>query len=242
MLDIIEIAVSKSENQIKPSLDYRELYDEVVNNRNIVILKSVFDAAFLERVKARVFDWGKSSDGHSINYPGKSFHRVDNLNPNSMTPHVFHSYNFDLPDSSLDQGFTQDLFDIFNEMKKLQQEISFRALNYNMAGDVLPRLRPQIIHYPCGGGYFDYHVHPFEPQRIGLILNLSRIGRDYDTGGTSFFYKRKEVSIENYHDIGDIALFRYDLLHSAKKVNLNESKLICDVDSKGKWSAILPVY
>ncbi len=194
-MHIIEISVSKSENQIKPSFDYLKLYDEVVNNRNIVILKSVFDAPFCERLKARVFDWGKSSNGHSIDYPGKSFHRMDNLNPNSMTPHIFHAYNFDLPDSSLEKCLEKDLIDLFNKMKQLQQKISFRALNYDMSGFTLPRLRPQIIHYPCGGGYFDYHVHPFEPQRVGLILNLSRFGCDYDAGGTSFFTKEKRFQL-----------------------------------------------
>jgi hypothetical protein len=241
MLEILEVRLKNHHETIVPDLSFRDLYDSVINERNIVVLKAAFEYHFLEKLRFDVFQWGKSKKNHGIDYAGKSFCRIDNLHSNSITPHIFHAYNFDLPDSSLNHQLEKDLIKLYGPMNKLQHAVSFYNRRYESSGSLKPRLRPQIIHYPCGAGKFDYHTHPFEPQKIGLILNMSKKGVDYDNGGTSFFYKSKEISLNDCHDIGDIALFRYDLLHSVENVSLNSTHFE-QTEIKGKWSAILPLF
>lgn len=242
MLEILKIKISQNGDQLTPSLSFRDLYDQIVNQRNIVILQSAFDSTFLNVLKKDIFHWGKSPLNHSKTYLGKSYCRIDNMHPSSITPHVFQAYNFDLPDENLGRELQVNLNRLFSPMSKLQHAICFYNSKYEMSGAATPRLRPQVIHYPCNGGMFDYHLHPLFPQKVGLILNLSKKGVDYDGGGTSFYHCGKEVSISDYHDMGDIALFRYDLLHSVESIKYSSNSIDDNIEIKGKWSAILPLF
>ena len=100
---------------------------------------------------------------------------------------------------------------------------------------------PQIMQYPSGGGFFQEHSHPYLPQRFGLILNLSTRGKDFHTGGTRFWSSDDQViDVEEHQKLGDITVFRYDLLHGVTSVDANaELKL---KDMSGRWVAVLPYY
>jgi len=99
-------------------------------------------------------------------------------------------------------------------------------------------LNPAIIHYPRGGGYFGEHGHNFLPQKAGLILSLSKRGIDFTSGGTRFCDGKSWVSIEAFHDIGDICLFRYDFPHDVTEVDPHHHLSL--ERQEGKWSAVLP--
>ena len=57
----------------------------------------------------------------------------------------------------------------------------------------------KIIHYPPGGGFFDWHTHPRFPTNYGLILNLSKKGISRFRGVTKKtpFFLRKVFSLMN---------------------------------------------
>ncbi len=241
-MKIFTVSGNFSKEQVIVDASFTDLYDEAVNKRNILIIKNAFPERLLLDLRNEVFEWGKDPSCHSLIYPGKSYHRIDHLNEQSMTKHIFHSYNFNLPDETISGKLQNALQLVFSPFRKLQEQLSFRPLPYPMS-DISSglRLRPQVIQYPRGGGFFDYHIHPFEPQRVGLILNLSKKGSDYTSGGTIFRYRDEVISIFDEHDMGDIAVFRYDLLHAADTVN-PEIQKVDFTENAGRWSAVLPLY
>lgn len=216
---------------------YKRLEDEVINKKNIVILKNVFEKDLLQQIKLKVFNWGKgASPSNPTNSLKSNWHRIDNNPLQSENMHIFHAYNF--VNNRLD--CSKDLWEIFLPMKKLQEKLSNTSLSLPQESKELS-VRPQVLHYPSGGGFFDWHIHPLLPQKVGLILSLSDKGADFNSGGTAFRVGDKLVNIESNHEIGDIAIFRYDVDHAVTKVDLDKKKIDFN-NSKGKWSFILPYY
>ena len=95
----------------------------------------------------------------------------------------------------------------------------------------------KVLRYPRGGGYLSEHEHPLEPQRLGLILALSRIGDDFLTGGTTFRTPFGFVDTNETHDLGDIIIFRYNMPHAVAPVDHGQ-RIDWDAES-GKWSMLL---
>jgi hypothetical protein len=102
------------------------------------------------------------------------------------------------------------------------------------------QLHPQIINYPSGGGHFARHTHPFMPQKIGVILSISKKGKDYFEGGTGFEVNGNSIQLDNFHDIGDIALFKYDIPHWITSIDIEE-KMNLNTD-RGRWTLVIPYY
>jgi hypothetical protein len=117
-------------------------------------------------------------------------------------------------------------------MLDLQNRVANTKFDLGLTG-----LRVKVLQYPCGGGYLSEHEHPLEPQRIGLIASLSRLGDDFVNGGTTFRTPFGFVDTNEYHDIGDIIIFRYDLAHAVRPVD-EDKQIDWDSDS-GKWSVVL---
>jgi hypothetical protein len=99
---------------------------------------------------------------------------------------------------------------------------------------------PQIIHYPKGGGFFDRHMHPFEPQKIGLIASLTKKPKHFGNGGTLFWKDNEELDAEPAQTIGSVTLFRYDLPHAVSKVDPDAPLEFGKPN--GRWVAILPYW
>ena len=98
----------------------------------------------------------------------------------------------------------------------------------------------QILHYPSGGGFFDWHLHPRLPVNYGLILNLSKKNLNFNSGGTEIICTNgKTINVEDYSDIGDLILFKYDLKHRVSHCDPSKD-LIFDIN--GRWTAVMPIY
>ena len=128
----------------------------------------------------------------------------------------------------------------FIKMNQFQKDyLNFNASTYDSKSEVAPR--PQIINYPKGGGFFDWHIHPRFPNNYGLILNLSKKGRDFHSGQTEFVDPSDDttiIQIDDYADIGDLTIFRFDLNHRVAPVDENEDLSFSD---NGRWTAVLPL-
>ena len=164
--------------------------------------------------------------------------RDDSENINSKTPHTFDSYFISTcPDDLLSQLTKK----IFSSMRDFDWAINsyFRKCepNFPIENQIFS-LRPQIIHYPVGGGWFDWHCHQLKPQYFGLILNLSKKGKDYEAGSTKFRIGLKEISIDHIHDQGALAFFRYDLEHCVEHIKPLTTELNWNL---GRWSAVMPL-
>ena len=98
--------------------------------------------------------------------------------------------------------------------------------------------RFQVIHYPDGGGFFDWHKHQRYPSNYGIILNLSKYDK-LNNGLTEFKYGKKIIKLtDNNIDAGDLILFKYDLTHRVSEVRPDKD---LKFDKKGRWTLILPI-
>jgi|TARA_B110000027_G_scaffold67968_1_gene72672 hypothetical protein len=94
--------------------------------------------------------------------------------------------------------------------------------------------------YPKGGGFFSKHKHTRWPTNYGVILNLSKTGKDFKKGGVNnFYYRKKKININrNEVDQGDLTLFRYDLHHEIPPVDPHED---LKFDKSGRWTVTFPI-
>lgn len=97
-------------------------------------------------------------------------------------------------------------------------------------------IKMDIVHYPKGGGFFDWHIHDRYPTNYGMIVNLSAKGKDYKKGSNHFKIKNKEINLKKYKiGIGDLILFRYDINHSISEIDPEKNLTF---DSGGRWTLI----
>lgn len=210
---------------------------KVVMGGTIVVLKGVFPESRMDACKAALLQWQSSvneSNPDRLNTP-ESWWRRD-INPPSKTPHLFETICLRFPDDTPD-GLA-DVQRIFAEMAALWGALTDQSATLDGRPGEGKKLRPQAIHYPRGGGYFDWHSHDLQPQRMGLILSLSKRGRDFRTGGTTFKDADGAVDTADVHDIGDICLFRYDLAHGVSVVDADHT---LEWGPTGRWTMVLPL-
>lgn len=208
----------------------------LVSEGYIVILKDVFDSQMMLSFRRQLVSWCRNNPTYPhgkspSETPEVNYHRIDDGVIRSVCPHVFHQIGLSSPEK-LENNLSGQVTKIANAMKDLQNQIAKTDFNLSPNG-----LRLKILQYPLGGGFLAEHSHPIEPQRLGLILSLSKIGKDFSSGGTFFQTPRGRVDTLKYHDIGDIVLFRYDLPHAVAIVNEDE-KLDWSAET-GKWSVVL---
>ena len=208
----------------------------LVSTGKIVILKNVFDRAAMTDFRRAVTGWCKSTPPypHGVapsTTPTRNYHRVDDGRIASSLPHVFHQVCFNNLEA-LDGEVGQQARSIVGMMRNFQNRVAGTKFDFSPTG-----LRVKVLRYPNGGGYLAEHMHPLEPQRIGLILSLSRVGHDFVRGGTTFQTPFGFVDTNEDHDIGDVIVFRYDLAHGVKAVD--PEKEIDWKSESGKWTVLL---
>lgn len=214
---------------------------EIVMSGDVVLLKDVFPQDQLIALREATWAWSRATPITGPQQsPDTNHHAFESgVSPLQKTLHAYHSYNFnqifDLPSPLQDQALR-----VFRPLREFQNALSQRQAEFERDADGR-KLHPQIIQYPRGGGLFGAHVHALEPQRLGLILAISKRGVDFDTGGTGFEVgDRLPLDTSNVHDIGDLLIFRYDIRHWISFVDL-ERPLDIDAPS-GRWTLIMPYY
>lgn len=121
---------------------------------------------------------------------------------------------------------------MFEKLKEFHNKfLAYENLNPNEYS-----ILDQVIHYPKGGGFFDWHEHPKFPANYGVILNLAKKGRDFNQGQTEIKVNDNIIKIDDFADIGDLTLFRFDLEHRVAPCDENEDLVF---SSNGRWTAAL---
>lgn len=213
---------------------------DLVMKQGCVVIKRCFPADTLEKVRDAVHAWGAS---HPITPPqtyiDENFHSLESgISPRQKTPHVYHAYNFTRP-LELPAELKATTLPVFERLRVFQNALTGNAATFEPDQDGR-KARPQIIHYPSGGGMFGKHTHPLEPQRVGLILGLSKRGKDYDNGSTHFEMGGVRSGTDHVHDQGDLILFRFDIPHWISAIDQGEK--FDPASPKGRWTAVLPYY
>jgi hypothetical protein len=164
-----------------------------------------------------------------------SYYSVDIEPPKSNTRRVFRSLIL-VPDEA--DPLWPRMRPCFDRQAAFYNRLRDTAFGFSCEPD-LRGFRPQVIHYPRGGGYFDTHQHPLMPMQYGLILNISSKGRDFSSGQTYFMLDGEKVSIDAQHELGDLCLFRYDLPHGIDPVDPQAGDYRWD--ATGRWTAVVPL-
>ena len=229
------IKASIEDGRIRAQLPDSDIAALVFAGR-IVILKGAFAPEAMIDLRRAAIRWGKNMapfpHGQSPNAtPTLNYHRIDDGRIASSLPHVFHQICFNSLDE-LDGDIGRAAGSVAALMRDLQNRVADTNFDFAPTG-----LRVKVLRYPAGGGYLSEHVHPLEPQRIGLITSLSRVGDDFVEGGTTFRTPFGLVDTNEHHDIGDIIIFRYDLAHAVRPVD--EAKPLDWNSESGKWSVLL---
>ena len=244
-LKSIEKIQAKYKNgQIVPEESYESIFSKVTD-RSIVILKDVFPPEQIADVRRTVHQWGQKTPVTNPENPTTSWHRVDDNPAKSQTKHRFTGYMFSvdqnenlvIDQNGQDLGLNETLMPCFKALGEFQSKLTKTQMTFSPVGTG-HKLQPQIIHYPVGGGFFDQHVHSLEPQKVGLILGLSQQGKDFKTGGTRFKLGDEWVSVEGHMNMGDITIFKYDLVHDVSIVDKDE-KLDWSSE-RGRWTMVIP--
>ncbi|WP_346897296.1 hypothetical protein [uncultured Roseibium sp.] len=212
-------AVKKEGYEIKPYSN-----NEIYVVRNFLSGDLCKHVVRLSHEKMKTLSHRKEEDGF--------FYSIDVLPSKVETDRIFRTIQF----THFDNEFSgTPIESLFKEMVAFQSKFVTDEKRIASA-----TRRIQIIHYPRGGGFFDWHQHPRYPVNYGLILNLSKKGKNFDVGATEIVSSGEQVlKVEDYSDIGDLILFRYDLKHRVAPCNPEDD--LC-FDTNGRWTAILPIY
>ena len=162
-----------------------------------------------------------------------AFYSFDVLPQNTETERIFRTLQID--------EFSKDLIDSpIYRLFSLIEDFQSAFISKDISIEKGQKKRHQIIHYPKGGGFFDWHEHPRYPVNYGLICNLSEKGKDFDEGATEIIdSKGNIVCVENFSNIGDLILFKYDLRHRVAPCNPKDDLVF---NTNGRWTAIIPIY
>lgn len=205
---------------------------------DIAILKNAVPPGLVRRARDTIQAWGISAP-EARKRPreaGGAAHHTSYLPAKSQSRYIFHSHEF-VPGAKL--PVVQDVMPVYEQLRRIYCGLIGDEIAFGEERDGHSFL-PQCIQYPRGGGFFQEHVHPLLPQRIGLVLSASTYGEDYTVGGGRFRAQDGSwVETEGHHDMGDVTLFRYDLGHDITPIDPHEP-LDWKVNS-GRWTLVLPL-
>lgn len=208
----------------------------LVSEGRIVILKGAFEPELMREYRDALLRWAQETEmfphGKSPGvFPDLNYHRIDDGTIQGACPHIFHQFGFNTIEG-LAEYVGRPSGQIAEAMRTLQNEVAGTDFPLSLTG-----LRLKVIHYPSGAGFLAQHNHPLEPQRIGLIASLSRLGQDVKTGAACFQTPFGRVDTTRQHDIGDIIIFRYNLPH---EVTISDPGGTLNWKAPtGKWSVVL---
>ena len=230
------------ESELYTSFD--DIQNQLLKNK-IIIIKNFIVDDFMT-LRKRLLNFSKNNKETIEPKNHLSWHRYDNYPEKSSTKHLTHFFNFNLSRNyNLDIELYFELRTIFNKMILVQNAVANTKASLDIFhspkdNNSIPFLHPQVIHYPRGSGCFDYHVHPFYPQKYGLILLLSKKGKDYYSGGTVIDKNQDKIDTTKLFQQGDLLIFKYNLKHKVTECDPGHDVNFDTIT--GRWTAILPFY
>lgn len=235
---ILSIDACLLENEIS-GFDVDKVIREVMDSKKLVILKNVFPKENLVRLRSRVNAWARTNEAAITDDFKGNYHRKRvMISRVQQAPHVFHDYNFHRFDA-LDDGLQVELTEFFTPLVKLYEKLTGNKPDLSIPGSG-PYLHPQIIQYPNGGGFFGRHWHNLLPQKLGFIVLLSELNKDFRAGSTVFDIDGQTVDVGDAQNIGDILVWRYDYDHWVSQTDLSQK---FDWNSEdGRWVATLAYF
>ena len=106
----------------------------------------------------------------------------------------------------------------------------------------------RIHQYPTGGGYFAKHKDIVlsavsKEKNINfyqVILNMTKLGKDFDTGGAFIEIEGKKIIFEKEFDVGDIIIYDERTIHGVEEIDIEKN---LNLDSIcGRITAFVSLY
>lgn len=210
------------------SVDYKDLHLpsvwDMIQKEKIILVKELFQARELLELREYFYEWGNTQPSAYITNCNTYFEAKGD-------DHYYNSYNIDLPEEH------PTAIPTFTKLRDFYRNIS-QNYEFNWSTkDNLKKwaLRPQLIHYPFGGGFLGPHVHKLEPQRIGHITIINDLEKEKFQGGWTEFGDSNFV-IRAIAKLGDVILFRNDIPHRVVKCEPNKPYV---KSMEGRWSLVM---
>ncbi len=205
---------------------------------DIVVLKRAVNPSLVRSAVSELNHWAEiepQSKKHPRDCGGAS-HLISYLPARSESRYIAHDF---LIQPLYNAPIVSRVMPVFDVLRDIYNGLLGEKFDFGQDYDGFSFL-PQVIQYPRGGGFFQEHFHPINPQKIGLVLAGSEYGSDFTIGGGRFrSHDGTWVSTEGSHQIGDVSLFRFDIGHDITPIDpeypLDWSK------TDGRWSFVLPL-
>lgn len=229
---LVLVEARKDSSSIETSMPFGEL-ERTVLSGTVVIVKGAFDPGELRRLRAEIIAANIPYRERSFDNDVSSWRDRREEQRGGITDVLYDSIF--LAAGNPEDPVARAASAVLEPLAAFWRSVTGHAHTL-VSRPGYRALRPWAMCYPPGGGTFRWHHHRLEPTRIGLILAMSQIGVDFQTGGTQFRTPRGIVNSVDHHDIGDICLFRYDLQHHVAPVD-PERELRWD--GSGRWTLLI---
>lgn len=142
------------------------------------------------------------------------------------------------------------LHNTFKELAKLRNILYKLPENYAIS-DTQDDLwtHSRIQHYPRGGGFLCSHQDQQAFQNVAqsgfesyiqVLLMMSDKGKHFEKGGGYMVHEGKRVILEDFSQIGDIAIYNGQTLHGVEAIDRHRS--FHHLEAKGRFSGLVTFY
>ncbi|MGP8217106.1 MAG: hypothetical protein ACLQQ4_16170 [Bacteroidia bacterium] len=212
-----------------------------INAPEAFIVKKIFDAGFIRKLRNDTFDWGISSEAswHPLKDGCPDYHRLHDNYPQAYVKQKFHGFyrhGWYEKNSSIFEAF-KGIYELKNYLGGFDKDSFIKNIP---SQGVVARLN--VHHYPVGGGYQAEHIDPAGPfAEIQTLIIASEKGKDYKTGGV---YARKELGgekfyLDDYVETGDMLVVSPAIPHGVEPID-PELPYTWNTNN-GRW-IILPLF
>lgn len=226
------ITLESENGSLDFGIPYCDVVKELEKNNIIHIKKFIPDEDLFNELM-----WLSSQPlWHHIEKENLKSQTLEDIKPNESANHKFGYIHFDFIDR--EKRIDNDIFRVMPSFLSpiYKKMIDFHGFLTGYEKDPL-EYRKQLISYN-NGSFFALHQHDYEPQKYGFITLLTKRGRDYSEGGTKFYYKDKMLDTSKIEDIGDMFIFKYDLIHEVAKVSTKNCEGI-KFNKSGAWHQVI---
>ena len=130
----------------------------------------------------------------------------------------------------------------FKQASRLRNLLLNKPLDFALEGIEADGLwtASRIHQYPTGGGFFAEHrdttiMDVAKEKKIGfyqLILVLSVKGVDFEMGGAFVELDNERVSLEDYLELGDIAIYDGSTLHGVDEIDPHKNLVLDQISGR----------
>lgn len=207
---------------------------EAVRAGDAYIFKGVLSFAEITKIISYLTNIGRNSMPAyaDLKEGSTDYFVISNNDPRTHIKSVKQSFVF--------HPWNQNIFNIFDKLRGL---FSIHSLMAGLAPEAFLLNTPKddfiyrlyIQCYPCGGGFLKEHRDPIGAHQLAtLVMQMSKKGEDYKTGGLYLRKKNNEkYFVDEQMDVGDVIVYSVGIPHGVDPID--PEKELDFLAFKGRW-------